>query len=166
MFALIVSSTSLVKNLVHDALGATEYPIQQIINIANTTLQSVKKRTDNMILNLPTSNFSPYGSEKKQFLNLIFGIAGTAFGISNTIQISKLNAPMAKVNTCTDMLVDIAQLHENHLHSLDIQVNNSAKSLTDFVTSAVASQAITSMLMQVNEIQTRIEDGLDQAQST
>ena len=155
-----------VKNLVHDALGATEYPIQQIINIANTTLQSVKKRTDNMILNLPTSNFSPHGSEKKRFLNLIFGIAGTAFGISNTIQISKLNEQMAKLNTRTDMLVDIAQLHENHLHSLDMQVNNSAKALTDFVTysPAVASQAITSMLMQINEIQTRIEDGLDQAQ--
>jgi hypothetical protein len=40
---------------------------------------------------------------------------------------------MAKEVARTDMLVDISQLHENHLHSLDIQMNNSASILTDFV---------------------------------
>jgi hypothetical protein len=33
----------------------------------------------------------------------------------------------------TDMLIDISQLHENHLHLLDIQMKNSADILTDFV---------------------------------
>jgi hypothetical protein len=73
---------------------------------------------------------------------------------------------MAKEVARTDMLVDISQLHENHLHSLDIQMNNSASILTDFVryNPAVASQALTGMLMHVNEVQTKIEDCLDQAQ--
>jgi acetyl-CoA carboxylase beta subunit len=66
----------------------------------------IKQQTQNMILNLPTSKFSPHGSEKKRFLSLIFGITATAFGIGNTLQISKLNAQMAKTNA---MLTRLAQ---------------------------------------------------------
>jgi hypothetical protein len=45
-------------------------------------------------------------------------------------------------------------------------MNNSANILTDFVkyNPAVASQALTGMLMHANEVQTKIEDCLDQAQ--
>ena len=153
-----------IKNLVKTR--ATEAPITQIVDLANVTLSMVKQRTKNMILNLPSSKFSPHGSEKKRFLNLIFGITATAFGIGNTIQISKLNAQMAKINTRQDMLVDISQLHENHLYALDIKMNQSTTVMTEFVkyNPAVASQSITGMLMHVQDVQTRIEDGLDQAQ--
>jgi len=153
-----------VNNLVKTR--ATEVPITQIVHLANVSLSMIKTRTKNMILNLPTSQFSPHGSDKKRFLNLIFGITATAFGIANNLQIAKLNSIMAKEVARTDMLVDISQLHENHLHSLDIQMNNSASILTDFVkfNPAVASQALTGMLMHVNEVQTKIEDCLDQAQ--
>ena len=68
----------------------------------------IKTRTKNMILNLPTSQFSPHGSDKKRFLNLIFGITATAFGIANNLQIAKLNSIMAKEVARTDMLVDIS----------------------------------------------------------
>jgi len=63
------------------------------------------------------------------------------------------------------MLVDITQLHENHLRSLDIQMNNTADTLNNFVkyNPAVASQALTGMLMTV-QCSNRIEDGLDQTQ--
>ena len=153
-----------IKNLVKTR--ATEAPITQIIELANVTLSMVKQRTKNMILNLPSSKFSPHGSEKKRFLNLIFGITATAFGIGNTLQISKLNAQMAKTNARQDMLVDISQLHENHLYTLDIKMNQSTTVMTEFVkyNPAVASQSITGMLMHVQNVQTRIEDGLDQAQ--
>ena len=153
-----------IKNLVKTR--ATEIPICQIVDLANVTLSMIKQQTQNMILNLPTSKFSPHGSEKKRFLNLIFGITATAFGIGNTLQISKLNAQMAKTNARQDMLVDISQLHENHLYTLDIKMNQTTTVLTDFVkySPAVASQALTQMLMHVQNVQTRIEDGLDQAQ--
>jgi hypothetical protein len=153
-----------IKNLVKTR--ATEIPICQIVDLANVTLTMIKQQTQNMILNLPTSKFSPHGSEKKRFLNLIFGITATAFGIGNTLQISKLNAQMAKTNARQDMLVDISQLHENHLYTLDIKMNQTTTVLTDFVkySPAVASQALTQMLMHVQNVQTRIEDGLDQAQ--
>ena len=71
-----------IKNLIKTR--ATEVPITQIVELAIVTLGMLKQRTNNMILNLPTSKFSPHGSEKKQFLNLIFGITATAFGIGNT----------------------------------------------------------------------------------
>ena len=72
------------------------------------------------------------------------------------------------MNTRQDMLVDIFQLHENHLYSYDVQINNSANTLTYFVkyNPAVASQALTGMLMYVKDVQNRIEDGLDQACQT
>jgi hypothetical protein len=105
---------------------ATEVPILQIVHLANVSLLMIKARTRNMILNLPTLRFSPHGSEKKIFLNLIFGITATAFGKANNLQIAKLNSIMAKEVARTYMLVDILQLYENHLHSLDIQMNNSA----------------------------------------
>ena len=100
-----------------------------------------------MISNLPISKFLPHGSDQKRFLNLIFGIRATALGISNTIQVSKLHAQMAKMNTRQDILVDISQLHENHLHTLDIQMNNTATVMTDFIkfSPAVASQSLTGM---------------------
>jgi hypothetical protein len=42
-----------------------------------------------MIHNLTTLQFSPHGSDKKRFLNLIFGITATAFGIANNLQIAQ-----------------------------------------------------------------------------
>jgi len=63
-----------VKNLVKTR--ATEIPITQILELANHTLGTIKYRTK------------------------IFGITATAFGISNSIQISKLNAQMATLK-CT-----------------------------------------------------------------
>ena len=43
-------------------------------------------------------------------------MTATAFGIGNTLQISKLNAQMAKSNARQDMLVDISQLHASFAH--------------------------------------------------
>ncbi len=64
------------------------------------------------------------------------------------------------------MLVDIIQLHENHLYSLDIEMNNSANILKDFIkyNPAVSSQALTGMLLHVNEVQTKLKDCCDRAQ--
>ena len=98
-----------------------------------------------MLLNLPAAEFSPYGSKKKRFLDLIFGIVGTAFGFTNRIEIAKINAIIAKDLHRTDMMVDIMQLHENHMHKLDNQIKNTGRVLTDFsqFSPAVASHYLT-----------------------
>jgi hypothetical protein len=44
---------------------ATEVPITQVVHLANVSLSMIRQRTKNMILNLPTSQFSPHGSEQK-----------------------------------------------------------------------------------------------------
>ncbi len=95
-------------------------------------------------------------------INLIFGITATAFGIANNFQIAKLNSIMVKEVSRTDMLIDISQIHENHLHSLDIQLNNSANILTDFVkyNPAIASQALTGMLMHINKVKLKLKTAL------
>jgi hypothetical protein len=69
---------------------ATKVTISQIVHLANVSLSMIKTRTKNMILNLPTSQFSPHGSDKKRFLNLIFGITATAFKIAKNLQIANL----------------------------------------------------------------------------
>ncbi len=55
---------------------ATETPIKQIIKHHNQTLSKVKEGYDNILLNLPAAQFTPYGSRKKRILDLLFGIAG------------------------------------------------------------------------------------------
>ena len=47
------------------------------------------------------------------------GPAGTAFGIANSIAISNINTQLSKEIHRTNMLVDVTQLHENHLHNID-----------------------------------------------
>jgi hypothetical protein len=67
---------------------ATKEPIKSFIGIHNNTLHRVNFSYDNMLKNLLEAPFTPYGSRKKQFLNLLFGIVETAFGLSNGIKIA------------------------------------------------------------------------------
>jgi len=64
---------------------AMEAPIKDIIKFHNDTFHRVNFNYDNMLKNLPEVPFTPYGSRKKRFLDLLFGIAGTAFGVANLI---------------------------------------------------------------------------------
>jgi hypothetical protein len=63
---------------------ATEAPIKDIIKFHNDTFHRVNFNYKNMLQNLPEAPFTPYGSRKKRFLDLLFGIAGTAFGVSQS----------------------------------------------------------------------------------
>jgi len=63
------------------------------------------------------------------------------------------------------MLVDITQLHENHLHSLDIQMNKFGKHFNRFC--KLQPYSCTSSphrYAHINEVQTKINDCLHQAQ--
>jgi len=99
-FSPIEKAQEEVNIFIHNVLNlvktrATEIPISQIVHLANVSSSMIKTRTKNMFLNLPTSQFSPHGSDKKRFLNLVFGITAAAFGIANNLQIAKLNSIMA-----------------------------------------------------------------------
>jgi len=65
-----------------------------------------------VLKNLPEAPFTCYGSRKKLFLDLLFGIVGTAFGVSNGIELARINTIIAKNIHRTDMMVDISQLHK------------------------------------------------------
>jgi len=119
------------KNLIKGK--ATEIPITQIIGHHNQTLSKINEGYKNILSNLPAAQFTPYGSHKKRFLGLLFGITGTDFGVANRIEITRINSLIAKNIHRTDILVDITQLHENHLYKLDTMVKNSAKILNDFI---------------------------------
>jgi len=90
---------------------ATEIPIKDITKFHNDTLHRVNFNYNNMLKNLQEAPFTPYGSRKKQFLDLLFGIVGTAFGVSNQIELARINTLIAKNIHRTDMMVDISQLH-------------------------------------------------------
>jgi hypothetical protein len=64
---------------------ATEEPVKDIIKFHNNTLYRINFNYNNMLKNLPEAPFTPNGSRKKRFLDLLFGIVGTAFGVSNRI---------------------------------------------------------------------------------
>ena len=95
---------------------ATEAPIKDIIKFHNDTFHRVNFNYNNMLKNLQEAPFTPNGSRKKRFLDLLFGIVGTAFGVSNRIELARINTIIAKNIHRTDMMVDIQQLHEN-LHN-------------------------------------------------
>jgi len=146
---------------------ATEIPITQIIGHHNESLHRVNTSYKNMIANLPSAQFTAYGSRKKQFLDLLFGIVGTALGVSNTIEIAKINSIIVKNIHRTDMLVDVSQLHENHFYKLDNMIKNTAETLSEFVkySAAAASSYLDNMIATMQYVQKTIEDGLEQAQN-
>ncbi len=146
---------------------ATEVPIKQIIKHHNQTLTRINEGYNNILSNLLAAQFTPYGSQKKRFLDLLFGIAGTAFGVANRIAISRINSIIAKNIHRTDMLVDVAQLHENHLYKLDTMVKNSAKVLNDFVkySASAAYSFLDNMMSSLQYVLNTIEKGSEQAQN-
>jgi len=64
------------------------------------------------------------------------------------------------------MLVDISQLHENHLYKIDNMIKNVAQVVSDFVqySAAVASSYLNNMIKSMQYTVKTIEAGLEQAQ--
>ena len=107
-----------------------------IAQIASETLKQNKIIYDNfvnLVSNLPTHDISQY-HRKKLFFDILFGLTGTVFGIANSIAIASINTKIAKNIKRTDLLVDISQIHDNHLKNIDDQIHNIAGTLRDFVT--------------------------------
>ena len=146
---------------------ATEAPIKDIIKFHNDTFHRVNFNYKNMLQNLPEAPFTPYGSRKKRFLDLLFGIAGTAFGVANRIEITRINSIIAKNIHRTDMMVDIQQLHENHLYKLDNMIKNVGQVVTDFIkfSPAVASAYLDNMIESMHYTVSTIASALEQAQN-
>ena len=126
---------------------ATEAPIKDIIKFHSDTFHRVNFNYKNMLQNLPEAPCTPYGSRKKRFFDLLFGIAGTVLGVANTIEITKINTLIAKNIHRTDM-VDIQQLHENHLYKLDNMIKNVGQVVNNFIkfSPAVASAYLDNMI--------------------
>jgi len=109
----------------------------------------------------------PYGSKKKSFLCLVLGITGTAFGMTNIIQITRINAIIAKNIHRTDMMVDVQQLHENHLYKLDNQIKNTGLILHEFqqYTPSKASSYLDNRIASIFNVLTFKETSLELAQN-
>jgi len=146
---------------------ATEAPIKDIIKFHNDTLHRVNFNYNNMIKNLLEAPFMPYGSREKRFLDLLFGIVGTAFGVSNRIELARINTIIAKNIHRADMMVDIQQLHENHLYKLDNMIKSVGQVVTDFVkfSAAVASSYLDNMIESTHYTVSTITSALEQAQN-
>jgi len=153
------------KNLIRGK--RTEVPITQIIVHHNETLSKINTGYKNILSNLLAAQFTPYRPRKKRFLDLLFGIAGTAFGVANQFEITRINSLIAKNIHRTYMFVDITQLHENHLYKLDTMVKNSAEILNEFVkySASAASSALKIMISSLQYVLNTIEKGLKQAQN-
>jgi hypothetical protein len=88
-----------------------------------TRLEQTKTDTLHYLQNLP----KPTESNKRQIVGWVaLGMATTAMATAsyNTIEIEHLNANFKTMQNKHNMLVDITQLHDNHLHTLDIKVKN------------------------------------------
>jgi len=92
---------------------------------------------------------------------------GTAFGFSNKIEITQINSIIAINIHRTDVLVDITQLHQNHLNKLDNQIKNTVEVLCQFQKNnpASVSSYLDNMIDSMQYVQKTIETGLEQAQN-
>ncbi len=120
-----------------------------------------------MVANISSAQFTPYGCKKKSFLDLVLGITGTAFGMTNIIQITRINAIIAKNIHRTDMMVDVQQLHENHLYKLDNQIKNTGLILHEFqqYTPSKASSYLDNRIASIFNVLTFKETSLELAQN-
>ena len=91
---------------------ATNLVIQEITNFNQIHVDLIKQKFKNLIANLPSKPIANSNVEKHKTLEL-FGIAGTAFGIANSIAISHINSQLSKEIHRTNMLVDVTQLHHS-----------------------------------------------------
>jgi len=81
--------------------------------------------------------------------------------------IARINSIIGKEIHRTVMLVDITQLHENHIYKLVTMVKNSAEILNEFVkySAAAASSYLDSIISSLQHVLTTVEKGLEQAQN-
>jgi hypothetical protein len=65
------------------------------------------------------------------------------------------------------MLVDVSQLHENHLYKLDTMVKHTGETLSEFIkfSAAAAYSFLDNMMSSFHNVIDTIEKGLEQAQN-
>ena len=138
------------------------FNMQHILNIQIETVNAMKNRLNHIKEIMP----SDPDSRHKRFFDLLFGVVGTAFGIANSFQIGSLNDKLNKEISRTDLLVDITQLHVNHLASLDTQIKN-IDTIIDFLTKQNPSlfmHAALTRTSNINSVLTTIENTFTAAQ--
>ena len=160
--ALINRTMDHVKTLQSKATG----PIIQLV--AAEIQKQNKIFSDNfvdLISNLPQSAITLY-QRKKRFFDILFGLTGTLFGIANSIAIASINTQIATATARTDMLIDITQIHDDHLHNIDHQLANIRDVLQDFVNynPVVLSTTAQTMIKRLEDVIKRIENSVSQAQ--
>ena len=139
--------------------------IRHVAIETNQQVQIIQDNFSDLLQNLPKNGITEY-HRKKRFLGIIFGIAGTAFGVANSIAINNINSLIAKEITRTDLLVDITQLHSNHLHNIDTQLQNVDTIIREFISfnpSLVVASSQT-MMAHLLDVQLKVSNAVSQAQ--
>ena len=144
---------------------ATHLVIQEIIMFNQLRLDLINNHFDNIIANLLSRTIYNTHVQKCKILEF-FGIASTAFGIANSIAISHINAQLSKEMHCTDMLVDVTQLHENHLHNIDLQLQNVNSLLTDMLHfhPSMVQTFLSAMTCELHDVFSKVEQTVAAAQ--
>jgi hypothetical protein len=116
------------------------------------------------LANLP----KPAKSPKRQILGAIaIGMATSAMAASayNTIEISHLNANFKLLQNKHNMLVDITDLHEKHLHNIDVKIADIAGYWSDYFLNnpTLISTRIQEVLTEAQRIFDKLTHGFTQA---
>ena len=161
----IITTMKETMNFGQQTTMATNPIIQHCALEITTQVDLLRSNFVDIIDNLPNNGVSEY-HRKKRFFDILFGLTGTAFGIANSIAIANINTQIAKNIHRTDLLIDISQIHENHLHNIDDQIINIDTTLREFIQfnpSYVTSTAST-MMFQAVDVYNRISNAVSQAQ--
>jgi hypothetical protein len=145
--------------------------LQFVVEQARIQIGIIENNLKQLELNMPLAP-SPSYHRRKRFLGVItaigaiFGIAGTAFGVANTVTLTDINTKLAEQKQTTDLLVDVQQIHENHLHQIDDAIKSIRDTLFDMVASHPSRVTSTSatMIVKSQDIYTKVASAISQAQ--
>ena len=145
--------------------------LQFVVEQAKIQIGIIENNLKQLELNMPLAP-SPSYHRRKRFLGVItaigaiFGIAGTAFGVANTVTLTDINTKLAEQKQTTDLLVDVQQIHDNHLHQIDDAIKSIRDTLFDMVASHPSRVTSTSatMIVKSQDIYTKVASAISQAQ--
>ena len=106
----------------------------------------------------PPNSTNPHYRQKRQILAgaaIISGVLGTFMGLFNAFEITNLQNQLAAQRTTQALILDVTKRHELHLKQLD----NTVKSLTEFVESYILSDP-TLVYAQLQDALQHIQDHL------
>ena len=172
LFYTLNAMTNALNDTFNSSHGRAMGPVLQFASAqARIQIGIIENNLKQIELNMPLASELNF-HRRKRFIGIltavgaIFGIAGTAFGVANAVTLNEINTKLAEQSQKTELLVDIQQIHANHLHEIDDAMNSINSTLFEMVqfNPAYVTASAATMMTKITDIYTKVANAVSQAQ--